>query len=502
MVFYQLPMNFGISYTLFHVGNLVSTLLVLMLLIMYQVSNRNRLLRSTCYLCFCVSISIFVNLCRWDAHIFGGQGCQLQALILNYFYVSLHAHFCFFMVNSCFAALNWSFFGTKSSEKRTSIFIAASWLIPILPTAFAIWLYMTNRKVVVLARHFYCAISSPSWPLFRFWFFAFSIPGLFYSFFLLFCTWRYRQISFRLSKTTQIDKSELFRLILAICLYIFLIALSVTRSGNSEAAKPVYTVPVSKNPFKTPSFCVSCDRSDYFCARLCPTLKSFLPVLVGFILFAMYGFGAVASKCYKRLGAYFYAKLVFIPGFRGGRRTSTSDDNSSSFVTDKRRVSSSSTAFSQNSQPHHRQSLPFAIFSPANDLHSTSFSQILHPNLSVVPDQFSISSNDNDSSSLHHQTYSNHRHHPSLPSIDEDLEVLFMNVNSRPAFRRQFHRRFSEPQIYNLATQNIEVTDPENTTADSNQCENDPSILRAEIDPEIPLEIDPSIHNNKDTWAI
>lgn len=449
MLFYQLPLNFNISYAAFHIGNLVSTLLVMVLLIMYQVSSRNRLLRSTCILCFAVSFALFINFCRGDSHIYGGPDCQLQALILNYFYISLHAHFCFFMVNSCFAALNWSFFGTKSPEMRTTVFIVASWMIPMLPTIFAVWRFLTDRRPIVLARHFYCAITSPSWPIFRFWFFAFSAPGLFFSFYLLYCTWRYRQMTFRLSKTTQIDKSELFRLFLAIFLYIFLISLSLSRSGASEYAQPQYSVPDLKNPFKNPEFCVSCDRKDYYCSRLCPALKSYLPVLVGCILFAMYGFGAVASKCYRRLGSFLWGRNRVLFSQSDDSRRSSHATNSQN--NEKRRLSSvtNNSTLSQNQ----RQSLPFAIFSTSSDSSSGSINQILHPNLSLIHD--SIQSDENIEvkgevlrSSQSHCSASNNRHHPSLPSIDEDLEVLYMNVNNRPIFKRQFHRRFSEPHIF------------------------------------------------------
>ena len=168
MLFYQLPLSFNTTYALFHIANVISTILSAILLIMYQVSNRNRLLRSTCILCFAVSLALFINFCRGDAHIYGGPDCQLQALVLNYFYVSLHAHFCFFMVNSCFAALNWSFSAQKSAEMRTTVFIVASWMILMLPTIFAVWRFLTDRKPTVMARHFYCAITSPSWPILDF----------------------------------------------------------------------------------------------------------------------------------------------------------------------------------------------------------------------------------------------------------------------------------------------------------------------------------------------
>lgn len=469
MLFYQLPVNFNITYAIFHIGNLVSTILVTILLIMYQVSNRNRLLRSTCILCFAVSFALLINFCRGEAHIHGGPDCQLQALILNYFYISLHAHFCFFMVNSCFAALNWSFFGTKSPEMRTTVFIVASWMIPMLPSSFAVWRFLTDRKPVVLARHFYCAISAPSWPIFRFWFFAFSGPGLFFSFYLLFCTWRYRQMAYRLSKTSQIDKSELFRLFLAIFLYIFLISLSLSRSGNSENAKPQYIVPDLKNPFKNPDFCISCDRKEYFCSRLCPALKSYLPVIVGCILFAMYGFGAVASKCYSRLGAFLIGRgqnnLVQGDDSRRSSHTTSTQFN------EKRRLSSvtNNSTTSQNQ----RSSLPFAIFTHASGSSSESFSHILHPNLSVVQDQLIESSG---GKILHSsQSAGNHRHHPSLPSIDEDLEILYMNINNRSLYKRQFNRRFSEPYVLSTTSPGVGCPlNAANLTYVKNNFENDP----------------------------
>lgn len=452
MIFYQLPVNFNFTYAIFHIGNLLSTILAIILLIMYQVSNRNRLLRSTCILCFAVSLALFINFCRGDAHIYGGPDCLLQALVLNYFYVSLHAHFCFFMVNSCFAALNWSFFGSKSPEMRTTVFIVASWMIPMLPTIFAVWRFLTDRKPTVMPRHFYCAITSPSWPIFRFWFFAFSAPGLFFAFYLLFCTWRYRQMAFRLSKTTQIDRSELFRLFLVIFLYIFLISLSLARSGNSERARPQYIVPDLKNPFKTPEFCISCDRSEYFCSRLCPALKSYLPVLVGCVLFAMYGFGAVAFKCYKRAWNFVFGRDEGRQGLSDDSRRSSHATTTTVPINEKRRMSTL-TNNSSGSQ-YQRQSLPLGFFSNASDTSSGSFSfsQILHPNLSVVQDESLVSDTIGDTddaimSSQSHHSHGNNRHHPSLPSIEEDLEIMYMNVNNRPIFKRNSHRRFSEPFI-------------------------------------------------------
>lgn len=487
MLFYQLPLSFNTTYALFHIANVISTILSAILLIMYQVSNRNRLLRSTCILCFAVSLALFINFCRGDAHIYGGPDCQLQALVLNYFYVSLHAHFCFFMVNSCFAALNWSFFGSKSAEMRTTVFIVASWMIPMLPTIFAVWRFLTDRKPTVMARHFYCAITSPSWPIFRFWFFAFSAPGLFFSFYLLFCTWRYRQMAFRLSKTTQIDKSELFRLFLVIFLYIFLISLSLSRSGNSETARPQYIVPDSKNPFKNPKFCISCDRHEYFCSRLCPAMKSYLPVIVGCVLFAMYGFGTVASKCYSRIW-----KILTGENDKSNDDSRRSSQSTTLQVKEKRRFSNA-TNNSIGSQ-YQRQSLPFTMLSNSSDTSSGSFSQTLHPNLSVVPDLSPSSTPDSTEnstdimrSSQSHHSYGNSRHHPSLPSIEEDLEVLYMNVNNRPVSKRNFHRRFSEPFIpvpstipnlkalitndplidkFNVDDRNEELTEVENASID------------------------------------
>ena len=522
MLFHRLPVNFNITYAAFHIGNIVSTFLVTVLLIMYQVSNRNKLLRSTCILCFAVSLAILVNFFRGDSHIHGGPDCQLQALILNYFYVSLHAHFCFFMVNSCFAALNWSFFGTKSPEMRTSVFIVASWMIPMLPTIFAVWRFLTDRKPVVLARHFYCAISSPSWPIFRFWLFAFSVPGLFFSFYLLFCTWRYRQMAFRLSKTTQIDKSELFRLFLAIFLYIFLISLSISRSGISENARPQYSVPDLQNPFKTPNFCVTCDRKEYFCSRLCPALKSYLPVLVGCILFAMYGFGAVASKCYQRLGAFISGRDSS-PSTGDSRRSSSHATN----FNDKRRLSSLTN--NSNMSHNQRQSLPFAIFSNSSHSSSTSFSQGLHPNLSVITTHENGDSFREDvgveilrSSQSHHST-GNQRHHPSFPSIDEDLEVLYMNINNRPIFKRQFHRRFSEPHIFSsgniciprastlhsvknsFETEILELENCPNqqlSPSESFETNHVNNIIKIESETKIEIEIEMESYYNKESLAI
>lgn len=447
----RLPLDFRISVGIFQGLNLVSLCLVIFLFVIYAYGRRNRLLRSGCLMCVAVSLCFLVNWIRFDTHVFGGPECNLQAVVLNYAYVSLHGHFCFFMVNSCFSALNWSFLGSKRPEMRTTLFIIAAWLIPLLPTAFAVWRFLgTDRPPIVLARPFYCAIKSPSWPLFRMWFFGFSGPGLFCSFYLLFRTWRYRQNTLHLSKTTQIDKSELFRLLLAISLYLLLIALSVGSSSRWSSKKLVvkaarFNIADWENPYRSPKYCITCDPTrEYACAVLCPTLKSYLPVIVGLSLFAMYGFGSVARSFYRRLFRIVDKKRESMPSDSGSRKSS----------------------LPQVSMPP-RNSLPTALFSTSSSSSSifSSTNSDSHSSFRIEITPASAGSN-------------GHQHHPTLPSIDEDLEVFYLsgsygggagggsnsvrnnnnnnnnnnnsnsNNNNASANRpRQMQRRFSEPLI-------------------------------------------------------
>jgi hypothetical protein len=423
-----LQLDFRISFGIFHALNIFSLLLVAFLFLIYWMGRRNLLLRSGCVLCFSTSLMLIINWWRGDAHVQGGPLCDLQAVILNYSYVALHGHFCFFMVNSCFSALSWSFFGSKRPELRTLLFIIVAWTIPVLPSSFAIWRFLDGtRPPIVLARPFYCSIKSPSWPLFRFWFFVYSGPGLFFSFYLLWRTWRYRQNTLNVSKTTQIDKSELFRLVLAIVLYLALIGLSLggsTRRGqklNIKAAK--FNLPSDLNPYRTPNYCITCDpRTEYSCAVLCPSAKSYLPVIVGLCLFAMYGFGAVARKFYRR----FSRKISeIVPGTTGG----TNDSSSLSNQSISRLPPSKSS----------RLSLPVSLSSA--DFDSSRFN--FDPSLATV-------AIDRNRQQQHHH---HHHHHPTLPSIDEDLEVFYLGGvspassgnNNNSGLSRHMQRRFSEP---------------------------------------------------------
>ena len=428
-----LKLDFRISFGIFHALNLISFLLVSFLFIIYWMGSRNLLLRSGCILCFGISLLLMGNWMRGGAHVHGGPLCDLQAVVLNYAYVALHGHFCFFMVNSCFSALNWPFFGSKRPELRTLLFIIAAWMIPVLPTSFAIWRFLdATRPPIILARPFYCSIKSPSWPLFRFWFFAYSGPGLFFSFYLLYRTWRYRQNTLNLSKTTQIDKSELFRLVLAILLYLALIGMSLGGSARRGDKLPVraanFSIAPRKNPYLHPEYCLSCDpRTEYSCAVLCPSAKSYLPVIVGLCLFAMYGFGAVARKFYGRLGGA--GAGAGAEGKKGSLGASNTLGNDSASFSNQ---STTTITTAASRLPQSRLSLPVSL--SAADFDSSRFN--FDPGAVVVVDRA-------------HGTASHHHHHPTLPSIDEDLEVFYLGgvspVSTANAAGRHMQRRFSEP---------------------------------------------------------
>ncbi len=427
-----LKLDFRISFGIFHGLNVVSLLLVSFLFVIYWMGRRNLLLRSGCVLCFGTSLMLMWNWSQGDAHTRGGPFCNLQAVILNYAYVALHGHFCFFMVNSCFSALNWSFFGSKRPELRTLVFIVAAWMIPMLPTSFAIWRFYSSRPPIILARPFYCSVKSPSWPLFRIWFFLYSGPGLFFSFYLLYRTWRYRQTTLHLSKTTQIDKSELFRLILAIALYLALIGMSLGgRAGGDQKVRiraPNFTIPAPNNPYRSPEYCIRCDpRTEYACAVLCPSAKSYLPAIVGLCLFAMYGFGAVARKFYRRLsGRHASSASTSGSGLGGGQ-----GNDSASFSNSFNNQSINRQPVSKSS----RLSLPMSLSSA--DLDSSRFNFV--PSLVVTIDRS--------------HAPASHQHHPTLPSIDEDLEVFYLAGGISPTTAavaqltnpRYMQRRFSEP---------------------------------------------------------
>lgn len=455
-----LRLDFRLSFGLFHGLNLVSLSLVSFLFVIYWMGRRNMLLRSGCILCIGISTVLLWNWTRGGAHVTGGPFCHLQAVMLNYAYVALHGHFCFFMVNSCFSALNWPFLGSRRPELRTTLFILAAWLIPMLPTGFAVWRYLDGtRSPIILARPFYCSVKSPSWPLFRGWFFLFSGPGLFFSFYLLYRTWRYRRNTLHLSKTTHIDASELFRLVLTILLYLVLIGLSLGGSHLRRGLKlhvktALFNVPSTQNPYLNPHYCVSCDpRTEYACAVLCPTAKSFLPVVVGVCLFAMYGFGAVARKFYRRLG-----RRVGIDSCSGSGAALSGGDTASIAANS---VSSAVGGRFPLSTASGRNSLPVSLSSA--DLDSSRFdfgpptittSGVVHSYSNKLQSQSHSNSN---------ATSHSHQHHPTLPSIDEDLEVFYLsttavaaasglnqtnsnnsNSNSGHALRHM-QRRFSEP---------------------------------------------------------
>lgn len=304
-------MHVNTHFGLFHGLNVGGLFLVSFLFVMYRLARMNLLVRSAAGICALMAVLLAAGLVVPYAHFQSDIFCSVQAVMLNYAHVSLHAHFCFLMMANLFGAKGWKLFGIRDVRKLTGLMVVLSLALPLVSLILVIS-FLTVQVGgpgegvhlfgdVVERKAFFCTVNEPAWLAYRAWFIAFSGPGITCATILFVEMWRSRQSILELKSTTQFGLLRLMHLFLAILIYLALAVGSVW-----VGLSPVVDLKVGPRRVTQLFLTRLCERdlmrnaewSEYR-RILCPSVTTYLPVCAGWALFIIYGFGSAAFRFYR-----------------------------------------------------------------------------------------------------------------------------------------------------------------------------------------------------------
>lgn len=303
-------MNVSSHFALFHGLNVGGLVLVSLLYVMYRLVRLNLLVRSAACICALMAVLLVAGLVWPYGHLQSDVFCSVQAVLLNYTHVSLHAHFCFLMVANLFGAKGWKLFGIRDVRKLTGLMVVLSLALPLVSLILVIS-YLTQELGpgggvhlfgnVVERKAFFCTVNEPAWLAYRAWFISFSGPGITCATILFVEMWRSRQSILELKSTTQFGILRLMHLFLAILIYLALAVGSVW-----VGLSPVVDLKVIRKRVGVGLLMRLCDTAELSDAKwdeyrriLCPGVTTYLPVCAGWALFVIYGFGSAAFRFYR-----------------------------------------------------------------------------------------------------------------------------------------------------------------------------------------------------------
>lgn len=270
----------------------------------FQTMKQNYLIRSSSVICVVISLVLLIGWPSGEYHKNNQVYCSVQALILNYCFISTHAHLCFVMWNNLATATGWKFLGIKPSALVGLMFII-SIAIPIVPTLI-ILAYNLNppdpvANVVFTKFFFFCVVdSSAAWTGYRLWFILFSFPGIVAASLLFWKTMHSREQMIKYSNTSQFSKPQMVRMFFAIITYLVASVLSVILGLFSTKTQPDENI---------------------------ITFSDFMPPSVGLLLFLTYGLGTTALEYYKNvyvnMGTFFGVEIKDSRSSFSSRRNST-----------------------------------------------------------------------------------------------------------------------------------------------------------------------------------
>lgn len=295
----------------------LSTVLVTILFSIYHHQRMNLLLRSCSCIIFTINLLIGTGLIYSGGEFSERENfCFVQAVILNYCYLSVQTHCSSLMVNNLLIALRLRFFRADSPFARTWMLILLSHAIPLLPTLFLGSMHPTWDAAEpagdghVYPGAFFCTIDDPVGYLTAWWHFGVSLPGIFAAWFLLYKIGSSRH-TLAPKTVSQFGRWGFMRLALNIALYTGMaiipwIPSSVDAPPRLRAERPPLN-PSIVSPWIQPLFCAI--SSDNVALRYeqrirCPRLSTFIPPLIGIVLFLIYGFSASARETYKLFWAW------------------------------------------------------------------------------------------------------------------------------------------------------------------------------------------------------
>lgn len=305
-------MKVNTHFGLFHGLNVGGLVLVCFLFVMYRLARMNVLVRSAAGICALMTVLLAAGLVVPYAHLQSDIFCSVQAVMLNYAHVSLHAHFCFLMMANLFGAKGWKLFGIRDVRKLTGLMVVLSLALPMVSLILVIS-FLTVQVGgpgegvhlfgdVVERKAFFCTVNEPAWLAYRAWFIAFSGPGITCATILFVEMWRSRQSILELKSTTQFGLLRLMHLFLAILIYLALAVGSVW-----VGLSPVVDLKVGPRRVTQQLLGKLCDSDAMVNSNkwgeyrriLCPSVTTYLPVCAGWALFIIYGFGSAAFRFYR-----------------------------------------------------------------------------------------------------------------------------------------------------------------------------------------------------------
>lgn len=309
----SIDIPYGILFWGFHFLIWLSVLLTTFLLATYQQSGQNILLRSQC----CVMLVTFFMI-ELGPLLYGkepylydsfSEFCILQAITLNYCFVSIQAHSASMMINSCLLALGWKFGKRDLLMDSTMFFLGVSYGIPLIPT-------------VILGFNIPDASQHTTFPFFAYvpaslqtacttiWYFLFAVPGALATLYLMYKTIMVRRKTLEMTSYSQISLLQMIRLFVAMSVYIMLslgssIPLLFVDESKWTLPENFLASSALKSPWTNPQLCHpdanTDDRFLYFYRTRCPGPLSYFPSLIGIGIFLMYGFGSPVKSALRQV---------------------------------------------------------------------------------------------------------------------------------------------------------------------------------------------------------
>ncbi len=172
--------EFLISYYVFHGLVILAIFLVSLLFSTYQRSGQNVLLRSLCCVMIIALLLIEFGFVFLGKEPYEHEGFQdfsiIQAIVLNYCFISSQAHMACIMINNCLLALGWRFGEWEKLFDRSLLFLFLSYALPVVPTL------LLGTFIPDYAQHtmypFFCFVPAPNMLLCcTIWLLVCAIPG-------------------------------------------------------------------------------------------------------------------------------------------------------------------------------------------------------------------------------------------------------------------------------------------------------------------------------------
>lgn len=305
--------SFPFLFYLFHILVWVAIALVTFLFATYQKSGQNVLLRSLCCVLLVSLLMIEGGYIFMGVEPYNHESYQdfsiIQAIVLNYCFISAQAHSACMMVNNCLLAMGWRFGEWEKLMDRSLLFLFLSYGLPIIPT------FILGVMIPEYARHitfpFYAFVpANLMFSCCALWLLICAIPGSIAAVYLIFQTIRLRRQTVEMTAHTQISYLQLSRLFVAVVIYLFISLFSAIPLLLVDPE--LYKQPDNflgsaqlKSPWTNVQLCCPPPGEDerllYYTRVRCPGMISYMPALMALGVFLMYGFGTPVRAAFRQI---------------------------------------------------------------------------------------------------------------------------------------------------------------------------------------------------------